>query len=256
MSLTFDDGLMQSAAIAPLLDTGLPATFYVNSDAIRRSGRINNGDFLTKRELDTLFYNGDDIGGHTIDHVDLATLSEVAQRKAICDDLKQLRQWYGNAVYSFAYPFASTGPATRDIVAGGCPGTYGPFHKPIGRYESARSVGASGDCPTCPAAEALPPPDPYFLYSNESVIATDSLAALQHHVTAAEAHGGGWVTMVFHKICDGCDLYSVNEDTLVRFLFWLKRRAVHGTYVRTIHQVIAGDYPGAPPHSREGRPRD
>lgn len=128
VSLTFDDGLMQSAAITALLDTGLSATFYVNSDAIRRSGRINNNDFLTKRELDTLFYNGDDIGGHTIDHVDLATLSDAAQRKAVCDDLKQLRQWYGNAVYSFAYPFASTGPATRDIVAGGCPGTYGPFH--------------------------------------------------------------------------------------------------------------------------------
>ncbi|WP_295394877.1 polysaccharide deacetylase family protein [uncultured Thiodictyon sp.] len=246
VSLTFDDGLMQSAAIAPLLDTGLKATFYINSNAIRPSGSPDNNDFLTKQELDTLFYRGYDIGGHTIDHVDLATLSETAQRRAICDDLKTLRQWYGEAVYSFAYPFASTGPATRDIVAGGCPGTYGPLHRPLGKYESARSVGASGDCSTCPPAEALPPSDPYFLYSNDSVIATDSLATLQRHVTTAEAHGG-WVTLVFHKVCDDCDLYSVKQDTLVRFLFWLKGRAARGTAVRTIHQVMVGDYPGAAP---------
>ena len=42
VSLTFDDGLMQSAAIQPLLDTGLKATFYVNSDRIRLSGSIDN----------------------------------------------------------------------------------------------------------------------------------------------------------------------------------------------------------------------
>jgi peptidoglycan/xylan/chitin deacetylase (PgdA/CDA1 family) len=249
VSLTFDDGLMQSAAIQPLLDTGLKATFYVNSNAIRPAGPLDNQDFLTRHELDTLFYRGYDIGGHTIDHVDLATLNETAQRRAICDDLKTLRQWYGEAVYSFAYPFASTGPTTREIVAGGCPGTYGPLHKPLGRYESARNVGPSGDCSTCPPAEALPPPDPYLLYSNDSVIATDSLAALQRHVTAAEAHGGGWVTMVFHKVCDDCDLYAVKQDTLVKFLFWLKRRAARGTYVRTIHQVITGDYPGASPRT-------
>ena len=243
VSLTFDDGLMQSAAIPPLLATGLKATFYVNSDAIRRSGPINNNDYLTKRELDTLFFSGDDIGGHTIDHVDLATLSAPAQRQAICDDLKTLRNWYGDAVYSFAYPFSSTGPATRDIVASGCAGRYGPLQRPLGKYESARSVGASGDCSTCPPAEALKPLDPYYLYSTDSVVATDSLAALERHVTQAEAHGGGWVTMVFHKVCDECDLYSVKQDTLVRFLSWLKQRAARGTYVRTIHQVITGDYP-------------
>lgn len=246
VSLTFDDGEMQSAAIPPLLDTGLKATFYVNSNLIRRSGPITNDDYLTKGELDTLFYNGYDIGGHTIDHVDLATLSETAQRKAICDDLKQLRQWYGNRVYSFAYPFASVGPNTAGIVAGGCPGTYGPWHIPIGAYESARNVGQSGDCPNCPPAESLIPPKRYSLFSTESVLSTDSLAALQDHVTVAESHGGGWVTMVFHKVCDGCDIYSVKLDTLVRFLVWLKARASHGTYVRTVHQVIAGDYPGSP----------
>ena len=246
VSLTFDDGLMQSAAIQPLLDTGLKATFYVNSNLIRPSGHIDNNDFLTKGELDTLFYYGYDIGGHTIDHVDLATLSDAAQRRAICDDLKTLRKWYGSKVYSFAYPFASLGSDTREIVAAGCPGTYGPWHIPIGAYESARSVGPSEDCPNCPPAEALVPPDRYDLYSNDSVVSTDSLAALQGHVTQAEAHGGGWVTMVFHKVCDACDLYSVKQDTLVQFLGWLKNRGSHGTYVRTVHQVIAGDYPTSP----------
>ena len=160
VSLTFDDGVMQSAAIQALLDTGLKATFYVNSNLIRRVGPIDNTDYLTKRELDTLFYNGYDIGGHTIDHVDLATLSDAAQRRAVCDDLKTLREWYGDSVYSFAYPFASTGPETRGVLAGGCPGTYGPWHRPIGKYESARNVGRSDDCSSCPRGETLPPREP------------------------------------------------------------------------------------------------
>ena len=112
VSLTFDDGLRESAAIQPLLDSGLKATFYVNSNRIRTSGPIDNTGFLTKAELDTLFNNGYEIGGHTIDHVDLATLSDAAQLQAICDDLATLRGWYGDNVYSFAYPYSSTGPTS------------------------------------------------------------------------------------------------------------------------------------------------
>ena len=245
VSLTFDDGLRESAAIQPLLDSGLKATFYVNSNFIRLSGPIDNADWLTKGELDMLFNNGYEIGGHTINHVDLATLSDAAQRQAICDDLATLRGWYGDNVYSLAYPYSSTGPTTQGIVAGGCPGTYGPLNKPVGKYESARAVGGVG-CQGCSVAESLPPANPYYLATTDSVLVDTTLATMQNYVTQAEINGGGWVSLVFHSVCNGCDTYSITQGTLVNFLTWLKARESQGTYVKTVHQVMSGDYPPPP----------
>ena len=245
VSLTFDDGLRESAAIQPLLDSGLKATFYVNSNRIRTSGPIDNTGFLTKAELDTLFNNGYEIGGHTIDHVDLATLSDAAQLQAICDDLATLRGWYGDNVYSFAYPYSSTGPTSQSIVAGGCPGTYGPLNKPVGKYENARAVGNVG-CQDCSLSESIPSANPYYIATTDSVLSTTTLAEMQNYVTQAETTGG-WVTLVFHSVCNGCDTFAVTQEMLDNFLTWLKARESQGTYVRTVHQVMSGDYPPPPP---------
>ncbi|WP_432741256.1 tandem-95 repeat protein [Methylobacter sp. G7] len=246
VSLTFDDGLRESAAIQPLLDSGLKATFYVNSNRIRLTGPIDNNDFLTKGEIDTLFNNGYEIGGHTIDHVDLATLSDAAQLQAICDDLATLRGWYGDNIYSLAYPYTSTGPATQGIVAGGCPGTYGSLNKPVGKYESGRAGGGLG-CQECSVAESLPAPNPYHLATTDAVVSTTTLATLQSYVTQAEINGGGWVPLVFHSVCNGCSTYAVTQEMLINFLTWLRAREPQGTYVKTVHQVMSGDYPPLPP---------
>jgi len=246
VSLTFDDGLRESAAIQPLLNSALKATFYVNSNRIRLSGPIDNNDYLTKGELDTLFNNGHEIGGHTIDHADLATLSDAAQRQAICDDLVTLRGWYGDSVYSFAYPYSSTGPTTQSLIVEGCPGTYGPLNRPIGRYDSARAVGGAG-CQACPLTESLPPTNPYYIATVGSVVSTTTLAEMQNYVTQAEANSGGWVIFNFHSVCNGCDTYAVTQGTLSNLLTWLSAREPQGTYVRTVHQVMSGDYPPSPP---------
>ena len=246
VSLTFDDGLRQSAAIVPLLDSGLKATFYVNSNRIRLTGSIDNNNWLTKGELDILFGNGYEIGGHTISHVDLATLDDAGQLQAICDDLKNLREWYGDEVHSFAYPYGSTGPTTQSLIAGGCPGTYGVLDKPIGKYESARTTTGIG-CQGCPWGVPLPPANPYYLPTVKGVLSTDTLADIQKYVLQAEAYSGGWVVLLFHSVCDGCDTGSITQETLINFLTWLKDRESQGTYVRTVHQVMSGDYPPALP---------
>ncbi len=243
VSLTFDDGLSQSAALAILAKHNMVGTFYVNSD------RIDDTDYLSRAELDSLVASGSEIGGHTINHVDLATLTDAAQRTAICDDMKNLVNWFGvDQVHSFAYPFSSTGPTTQSIIAAGCSG--------VGSYESARAVGGlvSGtSCTSCPWAVNLPPGNPYFIPTNSSTKSFNTLADLQSYVLQAEQHGGGWIPIVFHRVCDNCDTLSVSPAVLEEFLAWLEpRAAANATYVRTVHQVMAGDYPAAPPAPQLG----
>ncbi|MEE9345958.1 MAG: Ig-like domain-containing protein [Methylococcales bacterium] len=236
VSLTFDDGRDQSVARDILANYGMKGTFYVNSDRID-----SGGSFLTKVELDALNADGHEIGGHTIGHVNLATLSDIAQQAAICNDMQTLVNWYG-PIHSFAYPFSSTGPTTQSIMEAGCPG--------IGTYESARAVGGlvSGtNCQNCPWSETFPPSNTYYISTNNSVISTTTLNDLKSYVIQAETNGGGWVPLVFHRICDGCSALGVSPAILNNFLTWLEARETEDTYVRTVHQVMTGDFPPPPP---------
>ncbi len=236
VSLTFDDGLTESPARSILANHGMHGTFYVNSDLIGAGGT-----YLTKAELDGLFADGNEIASHTIGHVNLATLSDAAQRTAICNDMQNLINW-GYPVYSFAYPFSSTGPTSQSIIAAGCPG--------VGTFESARAVGGlkmPTQCLNCPWAETIPPRNKNYIASIPSISSTTTLADLQSYVTQAENNGGGWVPLVFHRICDGCSDLAVTTTTLDAFLAWLETRTSIGTHVRTVHQVMSGDYPEPPP---------
>ncbi len=236
VSLTFDDGLTQSAVGAILRSHAMKATFYVNANLIG-----SGGGYLTKAELDALFADGHEIGGHTTNHVDLATLSDTAQRTAICGDLQTLNTWYPNQIHSFAYPFASIGPTTQSIVAAGCAG--------VGAYASARTVGGlvSGRlCTGCPTAETIPPGNPYYVNTPESILSTTTLDQLKTLVTQAEIAGGGWVPLVFHNVCTGCSTYAITAANLDAFLTWLQARESNFTYVRTVNQVMTGDLPAPP----------
>ncbi len=239
VSLTFDDGLTQSPVRDILRSHGMKATIYVNANKIG-----SGGGYLSKGELDALFADGNEIAGHTTNHVDLATLSDAAQRTAICGDMQTLNTWYPGQIRSFAYPFASTGPNTQSIVATGCAG--------VGTYTSARTVGglvSGNQCTGCATAETIPPGNPYFINTPESILSTSTLAQMQTLVTQAETTGGGWVPLVFHQVCSGtgCSAYSITPATLDAFLTWLKARESNFTYVRTVNQVMTGDLPPPPP---------
>jgi uncharacterized protein (DUF2267 family) len=64
-------------------------------------------------------------------------------------------------------------------------------------------------------------------------------------VTGAEQHGGGWVQLVIHHVCDRCDAYSMTAADFQALLDWLAPRAAAGTVVQTTAQVIGG--PVQPP---------
>jgi peptidoglycan/xylan/chitin deacetylase (PgdA/CDA1 family) len=81
VSITFDDTIgNQYAAREVLGPRGMRATFYVDSPRLGRTG------YLSLAQLAALQADGHEVGGHTLSHVDLTTLSPDQQRREICDD--------------------------------------------------------------------------------------------------------------------------------------------------------------------------
>ncbi|MEV5747504.1 polysaccharide deacetylase family protein [Actinoallomurus sp. NPDC052308] len=226
VTLGFDDGVKDQFTNArPILQSHhMRGTFYINS------GQTNLTNYMTQADIAALASDGDEIAGHTVDHADLTTLSSDDAKREVCNDRVTLLGW-GFKVKNFAYPYGSENAATEQIV------------RDCG-YNSARAVGgvvSPGSCDGCGYAETIPPADVYNMQTPDSIKSDTSLATLKSLVTNAELHGGGWVQLVFHHVCDGCtDTYSVSPSTLSDFLDWLSLRALLGTTVKTVDQVIGG----------------
>ncbi|WP_241759549.1 polysaccharide deacetylase family protein [Pyxidicoccus parkwayensis] len=203
---------------------GMHATFYVNS------GRVGaSSSYLSLADLRSLAAAGHEIGGHTVDHVDLSTVPAAEARHQICDCRADLMAM-GFPVTSFAYPFGSDTPTARLLVID-C------------NYNSARATGGIKNpygCSSCPPAETIPPADVFLMRTPPSVESDWTLADLQSLVLQAEAAGGGYIQVSLHEICDGCGTYSIKESLLDAFLAWLAPRASRGTFVMTTNELIGG----------------
>ncbi|MBI4424424.1 MAG: polysaccharide deacetylase family protein [Elusimicrobia bacterium] len=230
VSLTFDDGTADHDLARRILDArGLKATFYVNSAQLGRSGY-----YMTLAEARAIQAGGHEIGGHTLDHLNLTTLSPGERRRQICEDRDQLLRW-GFDPIAFAYPFgAHDAPTRTDVRACG--------------YRNARAVGGVATCPSCRKTESPTSHDPYAIETPDSIKSDTTLEDLRRLVTDAEDDGGGWLVLVFHKVCDGCDRNAVAPGTLADFLDWLRARAANGTWVATVGQMSGpGGLTGLPP---------
>jgi peptidoglycan/xylan/chitin deacetylase (PgdA/CDA1 family) len=221
VSLEFDHAFSDAAqGVALAASHGMPVTLFA------MSGRVGLPGYMTYAQLLTLQGQGDEIGGHTIDHPDLATLPPAAQQHEICPDRAALEA-AGLDVTDFAYPYGDFGAATPGIL------------RACG-YESARiagGLGPRGGCRRrCPAVETIAPRRVYATRTPSSIVDTDSLATLKGYVEAARRAGGGWLQLVFHHVCDRCDTYAVSEPTLAAFLSWLASRPA--IRVETVRQVI------------------
>jgi peptidoglycan/xylan/chitin deacetylase (PgdA/CDA1 family) len=235
VSLSFDDTFADQFQVAAMVGArGLHATFFLNSGRVNLAGSMSQGQLLVIQEA------GNELAGHTVSHADLPTLEVDEQRRQICNDRVALLG-FGFDVRSFAYPFGDSNATTEQIVAD-C------------GYNSARGVGdlvSPGSCVGCAFANPIPPTDAYNLKTPDSIKVDTTLDTLEGYVTQAEDNGGGWVPLVFHHVCDGCDPLSVSPATLGAFLDWLAARADSGTVVQTIGEVIGGPLqpgvPGPPP---------
>jgi peptidoglycan/xylan/chitin deacetylase (PgdA/CDA1 family) len=232
VSLTFDDGLKSQyrATNEVLNPRNVDGTFFVNTGAIDR----REAGAVTWTQLSTMRSNGHEIGGHTLDHVNLVGLSVDEATHQVCDDRARLIQRGYNPV-SFAYPEAAFDAQSEAIVQG-C------------GYQSARTGG--NVLPEGPHyAETLPPRDPY---ATGAVGTTNNgpmtLAWMKSAVTAAETHGGGWVQLLYHDVCFRLSLNyqkcmsgyrPVDSGALGSFVGWLRSRASEGVQIKTVQQAMA-----------------
>ena len=208
-------------------------TFYIIS------GRVGTPGYLSLSDLQTLASGGNEIGDHTVSHLNLTNVDPDEAARQVCDARTQLMSW-GFHIWDFAYPQGGTNSQLEQIVRN-C------------NLNSARIVSnivSPGACDGCPYAETIPPRDPYAIATPDAVKSDWSLADIQTLVTQAQQHGGGWVPIVFHKICNGCDAESIAPSTLNTFLDWLG--AQQGVTVKTVHQVVGG--PELPPVSGPSPP--
>lgn len=231
VSLTFDDASADQAVVPGLLAArGLHGTLYVPS------GRIGSRPYdMTWPQVRAFAAAGNELGGHTVHHVDLTALDPAAQAAEICGDRANFVAQGLPAPVTFAYPLAHGTPDLEAIVAG-C------------GYRAARNVGAVG-CPACAPAETLPPADPFALRTITGVTPATDTATMEGYVTRAEAAGGGWVIFVFHNICAdvaGCGANGTTRARFEAFLDWLRPRADAGTVVRTVAEVVTGSNPVLP----------
>ncbi|MBA3736248.1 MAG: chitobiase/beta-hexosaminidase C-terminal domain-containing protein [Actinobacteria bacterium] len=233
VSLTFDDGTAdQYTTRTALAQNSLHATFFVNSNLIGSSS-----SFMTWDQLSGLSADGNEITGHTLDHVDLTSVSTTEATRQVCDDRQALIS-RGFSVTDFAYPYGASNSTVESIVRG-C------------GYKSARR--AWGLCtvglmpPNCNdvVAEPVPPRNTWGIAS-AGVHAVNTLADIEGAVTRAENAGGGWVVLLFHHVCDGCDPVngnSVSPAIFSAFTDWLAPRLASRTYVRTMSDVMGDTTP-------------
>jgi peptidoglycan/xylan/chitin deacetylase (PgdA/CDA1 family) len=225
VTIQFDDGTADQLGTLPLLQGhGMAATFYVNS------GFIGDSEHLSWTDLHTLLDAGNEIAGHTLEHVDLKPLTTAEARQQVCVDRNNLLA-QGFPATSFAYPFGSF-DAGSELVVHDC------------GYNSGRGV--SGISKNGPFAETIPPLDPYATRTPPNPKKATKLSTLETEVRDAEANGGGWVQFVFHHLCANCDAYSVTPEKLTALLDFLQGEVAAGRVsVQTTAQVIGG--PVQPP---------
>jgi len=107
VSLGFDDGLAdQAGAVTALANHGMKGTFYIIS------GRVGASGNLTASQIQQIQAAGNEIGGHTITHPDLPTLSTSQQQHEICDGRTALQDM-GFTVNNLAYPFGDFNSTTE-----------------------------------------------------------------------------------------------------------------------------------------------
>ena len=224
VTIEFDDGNAdQYAALTMLNAHGMHATFYVNT------GFIGDGSHLTWSQLQDFYAAGNEIGGHTLTHANLKHLKPPDAHYQVCQDRDNLFA-HNFQPTSFAYPFGSFDAGTEQIVAA-C------------GYNSGRGVSGVDDHKVF--AETIPPADPYATRTPPNPKQGTTDATIEGYVTAAEQHGGGWVQLVFHHICNSCDAYSITAADFQALLDWLQADAPNGSVVETTTQVIGG--PVQPP---------
>lgn len=187
ISLTFDDSLVSQYTLGyqrALQPHGIHATFFVNS------GIVGSGvSKLTWAQLQDMGSQGNEVGGKTVDGVNLTQVDTAAATAEVCNDRQALISHGFTNPISFAYPFGARNATVKSIVAG-C------------GYGSARSSGSLS--PAGPRFSGPNPPDDYYDIRAWAPSTQITLAQLQSLVTGAfnNPAQGGWAPILIQRVCD------------------------------------------------------
>jgi peptidoglycan/xylan/chitin deacetylase (PgdA/CDA1 family) len=195
-----------------LAENDLHATFYIVS------GFTNSNGYMTDDQLRDLYNDGNEIGGHTLDHINLTSVRGADLKREVCQDRSNLLA-YGFEVTSFAYPFGHHDEEAKQVV------------KDCG-YGNARGVSGG--------PEMIQPADIYGLRAMPYIVSDTRLPKMVRYVTEVEKDGGGWVIFVFHHVCDDCDQYAIKPEIFSEFAQWLGEGRSNGLVIKTVGEVMGG----------------
>jgi peptidoglycan/xylan/chitin deacetylase (PgdA/CDA1 family) len=231
VSFTFTGGYRgQEAAAQILARHDMQGTFYVSSRF------IGLPDYLAGADLRSIAASGSEIGGGTVSHRDLATMTDRKVLQEICADRSILSSW-GFPVTSFAYPHGSWSYAAQ-AAAQKC------------GYNSARGLAqlrvSNTHCSACPPSESLPPLNAYELRTTSP---RATVVDLETVITHAQQSGGGWVLVAVDRVCRCPDRGhgALTPEQFEQLVRWVSARPA--VRVRTVNQVVGGPVRPVPPVS-------
>jgi hypothetical protein len=230
VTIEWHDGNAEQTDTVPILDAhGMHATFLVNTGPIM----AGDGAKLSVSDVQAIFAHGNEIGGHTLHHVNVQPLPFAEAANEICTDRNNLLAM-GVQPTSFAYPFASFDGGSED-VAHYC------------NYNDASAT--AGLSLKGPAANTVPPADPYAVRTVPAIKKSTKLTTMERYVFNAEAsaqtNGSAWVIFVFHHLCDAhCGPYVISADKFGAFLDFLRSESANGVVVQTMREVLDGAVKG------------
>ncbi len=110
--LSFDDGYrsMYTEVWPRLKAKGMTGVFYIIT------GHIGRDTNLTEDMIREMAAGGMEIGSHTINHLDMSTLSTAQLDSELQESRAVLEQLTGQSVVSFCYPSGSYGDSAREAV--------------------------------------------------------------------------------------------------------------------------------------------
>jgi Polysaccharide deacetylase len=112
VSIEWHDGNADQIDVPPILDSRhMHATWVVNTDPIL----AGDPSKLSVTDVQAIFADGNEVGGHTLDHVNVKPLSFADAAHQICVDRNNLLDIPVQPT-TFAYPFASFDSGSEDVA--------------------------------------------------------------------------------------------------------------------------------------------
>lgn len=126
VAITFDDGFSDQLQATEILKKyNFKSTFYVLIGGelsgwcvgVERNVTTCGDSYLNWAQIKTLQGSGlIEVGSHTVDHLQLASLNEAAQRFQIFESKRILEQNLGVSVLSFCYPYGNFNTITERLA--------------------------------------------------------------------------------------------------------------------------------------------